>query len=154
LVASPLTDVPPEYWDLVMAVNVKGPLLCARAVVPGMRNQEWGRIINISSIGAYMAGGVYSVSKLAVNQLTWGLATQLGASGITVNGIAPGVIDNEATQRQVQRGAIDSLINSNIIKRSGRAEDMYGMIRYLSSDEAGWITGQTFLVNGGFSTRF
>jgi 3-oxoacyl-[acyl-carrier protein] reductase len=150
----PLLDVAIDYWDTVMAVNVRGVLLCSRAVVPAMRRQHWGRIVNISSMGAYMVAGVYGVSKLAVNQLTYALASELGDDGITVNAVAPGSIDNEATRRQVPPQGMEALIAKSIIKRPGTSVDLFGMIRYLTSDEAGWVTGQTFLANGGFNTRF
>jgi NAD(P)-dependent dehydrogenase (short-subunit alcohol dehydrogenase family) len=151
---APLVDVDLEYWDRVLAVNLTGPLLCSQAVLPAMREQQWGRIINISSMGAHMASGVYGVSKLALNQLTFALATEVGNDGITVNAVAPGTIDNEATQRQVDPGPLQMLISKNAVKRAGTADDLYGALRYLASDEAGWVTGQTLLVNGGFSARF
>jgi 3-oxoacyl-[acyl-carrier protein] reductase len=148
-----LLDVPTSYWDLVIAVNLRGPLLCTRAVVPLMQERGWGRIVNISSMGAYMVSGVYGVSKLGLNQLTYALASELGADGITVNAVAPGTIANEASRRQVPEGAFERLVNASIIKRVGTSADLFGMIRYLTSDEAEWVTGQTFLVNGGYNTR-
>jgi NAD(P)-dependent dehydrogenase (short-subunit alcohol dehydrogenase family) len=151
---APLTGVDIDYWNRVLAVNLTGPLLCSRAVLPAMRSQQWGRIINISSIGAHMASGVYGVSKLALNQLTFALATEVGVDGVTVNAVAPGTIDNEATQRQVDPGPLQMLISKNAVKRAGTADDLYGAIRYLASDDAEWVTGQTILVNGGFSSRF
>ena len=150
---APLVETDPGYWDFVMAVNVRGPLLCTRAVTPTMRSQNWGRIVNISSIGAWMPSGVYGVSKLALNQLTFALASELGPLGITVNAVAPGTIANEATQRQVPQAGLDGLVSRNAIKRAGTAKDLYGMIRYLCSDEAEWVTGQTIAVNGGFGSR-
>ena len=148
----PVLTTEVEHWDLVMAVNVKGPLLCARSLLPLM--PDGSRIVNISSVGAYMPGGVYPVSKLALNQLTYQLAVELGPRGITVNGVAPGPIDNEATRRQVPAEGIERLVSQVPLGRPGSARDLWGMIRYLSSDDASWVTGQTFLVNGGFLTRF
>jgi len=151
---TPLLTMDPDYWDTVLAVNLKGPLLCTRAVAPAMQRQGWGRIINISSMGAYMPAGAYSVSKLGLNQLTFSLAKELGDHGITVNAVAPGTMDNEATHQQVPDAAFERLVSQNIVKRAGTADDIYGLLRYLAGDEAEWVTGQTFLVNGGFSTRF
>ena len=149
----PLLDVDPDYWDFVMGVNVRGPLLCSRAVAPTMVSQGRGRIINISSIGAYMVSGVYGVSKLALNQLTFALAKELGTAGVTVNAVAPGPIDNEASRKQVPDAAMDRLRDGTMVKRLGDADDIYGMIAYLASDDAAWVTGQTYMVNGGFSSR-
>jgi NAD(P)-dependent dehydrogenase (short-subunit alcohol dehydrogenase family) len=149
----PLLEIDPAYWDFVMSVNVRGPLLCARAVAPAMTEQGRGRIINISSMGAYMVSGVYGVSKLALNQLTYALASELGGSGVTVNAVAPGPIDNEASRRQVPPAGMEKMVAGTLVKRLGSADDVYGMIRYLAGDEAGWITGQTYLVNGGYNTR-
>jgi NAD(P)-dependent dehydrogenase (short-subunit alcohol dehydrogenase family) len=148
-----LLDIPTAYWDTVLAVNLRGPLLCTRALVPLMRERAWGRVVNISSMGAYMVSGVYGVSKLGLNQLTYALASELGSDGITVNAVAPGTIANEASRRQVPEGAFERLVNASIIKRVGTSADLFGMIRYLTSDEAEWVTGQTFLVNGGYNTR-
>jgi NAD(P)-dependent dehydrogenase (short-subunit alcohol dehydrogenase family) len=150
----PLLSVEPDYWNFVMGVNVRGPLLCTRAVAPTMVAKGRGRIINISSIGAYMVSGVYGVSKLALNQLTYALAKELGPSGVTVNAVAPGPIDNEASRKQVPDAAMDRLRDGTFVKRLGDADDIYGMVAYLASDDAAWVTGQTHLVNGGFNARF
>ena len=149
----PLLEIDPGYWDFVMGVNVRGPLLCSRAVAPTMVAQGRGRIINISSIGAYMVSGVYGVSKLALNQLTFALAKELGPAGVTVNAVAPGPIDNEASRRQVPEAAMDRLRDGTMVKRLGDADDIYGMVAFLASDDAAWVTGQTYMVNGGFSSR-
>jgi 3-oxoacyl-[acyl-carrier protein] reductase len=151
---SPLLETAPEYWDHVMATNVKGALLCCRALVPLMRQRAWGRIINISSGGAYKPGGVYSVGKLALNQLTYSLAHEVADAGITCNGIAPGPVYTEASQRHYAAEAFEQLVQQGMIKRAGTSRDMYGCMRYLCSEDAAWVTGQTLYVNGGSMSRF
>lgn len=153
LVPAPASEVDPDYWDLVMAVNLKGPLLCTRAVLPAMREAGFGRVVNVSSMGAYMRSGAYGTSKMALNHLTWNLAHDAG-DGITVNAVAPGPIDNEATQRQVGREALDALVQQCIVRRPGTAADVFAALRFLTADDAGYVTGQVLLVNGGFNTRF
>jgi NAD(P)-dependent dehydrogenase (short-subunit alcohol dehydrogenase family) len=149
-----ILDVDPDYWDFVMQVNTKGVLLCSRAVVPFMTEQGWGRIVNISSIGSRMAGGVYGVSKLALNQLTYSISAVSAPAGITCNAVAPGVIWNEATQQQIAPEFKDQLLAANHIRRPGAAKDLYGAIKWLCSDDAEWVTGQTISPNGGCMTTF
>jgi len=150
---APLSATKPSYFDFVMSVNLRGPLLCTQAVLEPMKKQGWGRIINISSMGAYMPSGVYGVSKLGLNQMTYTMATELGSSGITVNAVAPGPIDNEATRGQLPEAAFQKMIAGTAMKRMGTSQDLYGMIRYLATTEADWVTGQTFSVNGGYNSR-
>jgi 3-oxoacyl-[acyl-carrier protein] reductase len=149
-----ILDTEPDYWDFVMGVNLKGAYLCSRAVVPKMREQGWGRIVNMSSIGSRMAGGVYGVSKLGLNQLTFATSNAVAESGITCNAVAPGPIWNEATQKQVPAEFFDQLIMPLHIKRPGTSTDMYGAIKWLCTDDAAWHTGQTMYVNGGFFSIF
>ena len=120
-----------------------------------MRERHWGRIVNQSSAGAYMLpGGLYSISKLALNGLTAHLAYEVGGDGVTVNGLAPGLIDTEASRKQVPKEFLDMILAQTPVRRAGTgADDLYPMVRYLCGDDAGWVTGQTFLINGGFMSR-
>jgi len=154
LESSPMMQVKPEYWDKVMAVNLKGPLLCTQAAAPHMQKNNWGRIINITSMGALMRGGPYGTSKLALNHMTFTLAHELGGFGVTVNGVGPGATYNEATKSQVSPEVFQMLIAQQSVKRAGESSDFYAAMRYLCSDGAGWVTGQTLYVNGGFNTSF
>jgi len=150
----PLPTTPLEYWNHVFAVNVTGAFLCARSLLPQMRERRWGRIVNQSSAGAYiMPGGLYSITKLALNGLTAQLAFEVGGDGVTVNGIAPGLIDTEASRKQIPAEYMQMLMAQIPLGRVGTGRDLYGMARYLCSDDAAWVTGQTFLVNGGFISR-
>ncbi len=148
-------DNDPAYWRTVVDVNLTGVFLCCRAVLPAMRARGGGRIVNISSIGAWIAGGPYGVTKLAVNQLTYATASQLAVDGITVNSVAPGMIDNEATQRQVPKEMFDGMVDQTVpAKRAGTSRDMYGAIRWLCTDDASYVTGQVISPNGGSHARF
>jgi NAD(P)-dependent dehydrogenase (short-subunit alcohol dehydrogenase family) len=149
------TYVDMDYWRMVLDVNLTGALLCARAVLPGMQEQEYGRIVNVSSIGAYMPmSGAYGVSKIALNGLTFQLAHENGFANITVNSLAPGTIKNEATLKQIPEEMADVLIDQqNAVKRAGTSEDMYAALKYLCSEESGWITAQWISPNGGALSR-
>jgi NAD(P)-dependent dehydrogenase (short-subunit alcohol dehydrogenase family) len=144
-----------EYWNRVLAVNLTGPLICARAVLPIMEEAEWGRIVNISSIGANMAmSGAYGVSKAGLNALTFQLAHEVGYANITVNSLVPGTVKNEATLKQIPEEMADVLVEQqNIIKRPGTGADMYGALRWLCSNDAEWVTAQWISPNGGAMSR-
>jgi 3-oxoacyl-[acyl-carrier protein] reductase len=150
----PVCMTPTDYWNRVFAVNVNGAFLCSKALLPQMRERKWGRIVNQSSAGAYMIpGGVYSITKLALNGLTAHLAFECGIDNITVNGIAPGLIDTDASRKQVPEQYRQMILQQTPTGRPGTGGDLYGMVRYLCSDEAAWVTGQTFMLNGGFMSR-
>ena len=149
----PVLQTDAAYWDHVLAVNLRGPLLCSRAVIPVMRARGWGRIVNISSMGAHILGGVYSTSKLALNHVTWSLAAEVGADGITVNGVGPGTIDIESARRQNTPQQLADRVSKNLVKRLGHPQDVYGAVRYFASEDAEWCTGQTLMVNGGFNVH-
>ena len=142
-------------WRLALDVMLTGPLVCAKAAVPVMRERGWGRMVNISSIGAYLPGsGAYGAAKLGLHQLTYSIASEVGEDGITCNAVAPGTIRNEATQRVVDDTMLAMLVAQNAIKRFGTSADMYGAIKFLCSDDASWLTGQVLSPNGGFVARF
>src|SRR5262249_17313292 len=130
----PVLETAPDYWDTVLAINLRGPLLCARAVAPVMRSQGSGRIVNISSMGAFLLGGVVSASKLALNPLTWSLAAELGASGITVNAVGPGTMDVESAHRQNTAADLEDRAAKSLVKRIGKPLDIYAAIRYFASE--------------------
>ncbi|GAC1697693.1 MAG: 3-oxoacyl-ACP reductase FabG [Candidatus Limnocylindrales bacterium] len=142
-------------WDRVMAVNLRGPFLCAKALVPQMRFRGGGRIVNISSGTALHGGGAplhYVASKAGVIGLTRALARELGPAGITVNAIAPGATPTEATSAE-ERSRQAATIAARSIPRMQTPEDVAGTILFLASPAASFITGQTLAVDGGRMMR-
>jgi len=150
-----LPDMPVNDWDRVMNVNFRGPLLCIQAVVPEMDKRGGGRIVNGLSAGAFMAGGIYGVSKYALHGLTINLASELGGRNINVNAIAPGLVDNEAGYASLPKDSPfrDALAAAIPGKTSGPPEDLVGTLLLLCSRAGDWITGQTILIDGGWITR-
>jgi NAD(P)-dependent dehydrogenase (short-subunit alcohol dehydrogenase family) len=153
--AEGVLDTPVDYFRRVVDVNLTGAFVASKAVAPTMRERGSGRIVNVSSIGAWMSGGPYGITKLALHQLTYACAVQLAGDGITVNAVAPGMIYNEATQRQVPEAAFAGMVEAMVpLKRAGTSRDMYGAIRWLCSDDATFVTGQVISPNGGSHARF
>ncbi|MFF3373954.1 SDR family oxidoreductase [Streptomyces sp. NPDC002680] len=150
-----ILDLPTDWFDRVMRVNVLGAVVCAGAVKASMVERGGGRIINQVSAGAFMGGGIYAVSKLALVSVTVGLARSLGPSGINVNAIAPGLVDNEPGLRSlpVDHPARAALAASIPGKKSAPAEDLLGTLLLLASPAGEWINGQAISVDGGWVTR-
>lgn len=148
-------DLPPADFDRVLRVNVRGPYLCARALYPAMRAAGGGRIVNIASDVAFYGPPRllhYVSSKGAVVAMTRAMARDAGPDQITVNAVAPGITETEATQGiPTERHELFRL--NRALARSQQPEDLTGAVRFLLSDAAAYITGQTLLVDGGFVCR-
>ena len=148
---TPFEEIDPAIWDRIFAVNVKGVWLCCKAVLPAMREQGTGSIVNIASVVA-VAGQPgylhYVATKGSVLSMTKGLAKEVGAHGVRVNVIAPGWIETsfgEGVDEQVRRSVADS----TPLKRWGTPDDVAGAAVYLASPAADFLTGQTIMVGGG-----
>jgi NAD(P)-dependent dehydrogenase (short-subunit alcohol dehydrogenase family) len=151
-----LSNMPVPDWDRVLNVNLRGPLLCTQAVIESMTARGGGRIVNGLSAGAFMPGGIYGVSKYALHGLTCNLAAELGSRGINVNGIAPGLVDNESAYVSLPKDSpVRDFFGAQIPgKTSGPPADLVGTMLLLCSPAGDWINGQTISVDGGWVMRF
>jgi 3-oxoacyl-[acyl-carrier protein] reductase len=149
-----LSETAVEYWRRLFAVNVESCLTCSRELVPLMREHGWGRIVNQASVGAYMGNpSAYGISKLAVVGLTQGLAREFGRYGITVNAIAPGLIHTAATMKVMSDARREAQRAKQAVDVVGQPEHLVETLRYLVSDGAAFVTGQTIFVDGGAVIR-
>ncbi len=141
----------PEDFDAVIATNLRGAWSVCRAVVKPMMKKRFGRIINLSSVVAEMgnAGQTnYAASKGGLEALTRSLAREIGSRAITVNAVAPGFIETDMT-RALSEDVKAALLERIPLGRLGAAAEIAGVVRFLASDAAGYITGQVIHVNGG-----
>jgi 3-oxoacyl-[acyl-carrier protein] reductase len=150
----PFWELSVAEWDELMAVNVRGVWLAARAVVPHMRKQGSGRIVNISS-GVVLMGRPnylhYVASKGAVMSMTRAMAKELGEFGINVNAITPGPVYTEVPRETVTPEQREAMVRAQSIKRAAAPQDLEGTVVFLCSDDAAFITGQTINVDGGLN---
>jgi NAD(P)-dependent dehydrogenase (short-subunit alcohol dehydrogenase family) len=142
-----------EYLNRFLSVNMLGALNCVRACYPAMKARGGGAIVNQSSTAAYMYAGFYGLAKAGVNSITQQLAHELGGQHIRTNAIAPGPIDTEASRTVVPDAFMQPILAGLALKRQGQTSDLVGMCLFLLSDEASWITGHVFNVDGGQVVR-
>ena len=146
-----LLQMEEKDWQDVIRTNLSGVYHCSKSAAKGMVLRRWGRIINLSSIAATNAGkgqSNYAASKGAINAFTRSLAFELGPKGVTVNAIAPGLIETDMTQKIFPY--VDGFVRDRIaLRRPGRPEDVAPLAVFLASDRAGYITGHVITVDGG-----
>lgn len=151
LLVGPLEQFSLEDFDRTIAVNVRAVFVASQAAAKHM--QDGGRIINIGSTNGqrmpFAGGAVYAMSKSALIGLVKGLARDLGPRGITVNNVAPGPVDTDMNPQNSEFGT--SLHDLMAIRRHGKAEEIAGMVAYLASPEAAFVTGADLLIDGGFA---
>ncbi|MBP1723382.1 MAG: 2-hydroxycyclohexanecarboxyl-CoA dehydrogenase, partial [Deltaproteobacteria bacterium] len=148
----------PDFWDKVIAINLKGPIYFIRAVLDHMVERKYGKIVNISSdAGRVGSSGeaVYSACKGGIIALTKTMAREMARYSINVNCVCPGATDTpllaELTQGETGAKIIDAMVKAVPFRRLGKPEDVAGAVAFLVSDEASFITGQTLSVSGGLT---
>ncbi|WP_208006667.1 SDR family NAD(P)-dependent oxidoreductase [Aeromicrobium phragmitis] len=152
LTMKPFEELTVEEWDTIFAVNARGVFLCCQAVAPHMKEQRFGRIINISSSVVVTGRANYAhyvASKGAVQAFNKSLATELGSFDVTANVVSPHGIVTEVPRDTITEDQWDSIIAGHAIKRKGTPEDVVAAVRFFASNEAGYITGQSLLVDAG-----
>jgi 3-oxoacyl-[acyl-carrier protein] reductase len=156
-VGRPLEEVADDDWHRVVEANLTTAFLCTRAVVPGMKERRWGRIINISSAAGLSVSrtGIQAYASAKAGQIgfTRQMAHELGPFGITVNCIAPGfILSNPTTQRQWDSYGEEGqreLIRGVAMRTLGRPEDIANGVQFFAAERSSWVTGQTIAIDGG-----
>ena len=149
----PLLRMSEEQWDRMIAVHLKGTFNCTRAVLADMVAARWGRVVNISSVGGLRGGAGlvhYAAAKAGIIGFSEALALEVGQQGITVNAIAPGLIDTPLLRRSgVPREILERAVQQAPVGRLGLPEDVAAACAYLVSEDASFFTGQVMSPNGG-----
>ena len=146
-------DLTADEWRAALEVNLTAPFLLTKAVLPVMKAQRYGRIVNISSTAGRMVstlgGAHYTASKTGLLGLTRASAKELGKFGITVNAVCPGMIDTELTHEHADDELLERLAAAYPVPRHGTSLEVADLICFAASEAAGYITGASFDINGG-----
>ena len=143
---------PVELWDQTQAVNVRAPFVLSQRLLPAMMERGWGRVINLTSIGGQWGGTLavhYAVSKSALIGLTRSLAKLSANRGVTVNAISPGLVATDIIAGEIGTPEFKQKVANIPVGRIAEIEEIVLVARFLASDDASYITGQTINVNGG-----
>jgi len=147
----PMEEMGLEKVRKLFDVNVMGVIACSLIAKPYMVGRPGAAIINISSSAAYSSGTAYGTSKLAVQGITMNTAREFASDGIRVNAIAPGLIFTDTIRAELSPDSVNRVMAQQILPREGEESDIVEMMLYLVSDKAGFITGETIRVTGGFA---
>jgi len=150
-------DVTPEAWQTQLALHLGAPFFLTQALAPGMAARGWGRILNIASLQSYRAfanSAPYGAGKGGVLQLTRAIAQEWGPKGITCNAIGPGFFPTALTAPVFADAALaDRHAQQTCLGRNGELADLHGVTVFLASDASRYITGQTLMVDGGYTAK-
>jgi len=153
---TPFGEIDDANWARMLDVNLTGTYHVIQTVLPDMQAQRWGRIVNFASMAAQVGAPDmvhYSASKGGIISMTRSLALELGRSGITVNAVAPGLVDTPMARRAIDGGAfpvpLEDMLATYPIPRMGRAEEVAAAVAFFVSEDAGYITAQLLGINGG-----
>lgn len=152
----PFWEIAVAEWDALMAVNLRGPWLLTKALLPLLRATKSASIVNISSDSLWMGRSGYLhyvASKAGVYGMTHSMAHELGEFGIRVNSLSPGPVFTEIDRGTVTEAQKEGMRNAQALKRLAVPDDMVGVLKFLLSEDSRWMTGQTFHVNGGLLHR-
>jgi gluconate 5-dehydrogenase len=153
----PFTRVTPQTWNLQLALHLGAPFFLTQALAPAMQERRWGRIINIASLQSYRAfdhSAPYGTAKGGVVQLTRAIAQEWSRHGITCNAIGPGFFPTPLTAPVFADPALAAgHAAKSCVGRNGRLDDLTGVTVFLASDASAFITGQTLMVDGGYTSR-
>lgn len=160
--SAPLHRLDLEQWEWILKVNVTGIFLCARAVIRGMRERDWGRLITVASVASHHGvkyGSAYTASKHAALGFTRAVALEVAATGVTANAVCPAFVETEMTERSVEnivdatglsaQEALSTLENMAPLGRLVTVEECAAAVAYLASDEAAAVNGQSIILDGG-----
>lgn len=153
-VLAPFAEIDTGDYDRIQDVNVRAAFLLCRAVLPGMRREGWGRIVNVASVFGVVTRehrGAYSASKFALDGLTASLAAEVAANGILANCVSPGFIETDLTREVLGEAGIAEVVKRVPAGRLGRPEEVAALVAWLAGPENTFVSGQNILVDGGFS---
>jgi 2-hydroxycyclohexanecarboxyl-CoA dehydrogenase len=155
-IVDPFVDSDPAGWDLMWRINLRAPMLLTKALLPGMIERGWGRLIFISSDGARAGSGgegAYAATKAGLFGLAKTLAREAARAGVTSNVVCPGPTDTPMVRRVAERhpGLLDKLAGQIPLRRIGRPDDVAGLVAFLCTERAAYITGQVLSVSGGIT---
>jgi 2-hydroxycyclohexanecarboxyl-CoA dehydrogenase len=157
-IVEPFVDSDPAHWDLMWRLNLRAPMQLTRALLPGMTERGWGRLVFISSDGARAGSGgegAYAATKSGLFGLAKTLAREAARGGVTSNIVCPGPTDTPMVRKvaEAHPDLLDKLARQIPLRRIARPDDIAGIVAFLCTDRAGYITGQTISVSGGITMQ-